>query len=48
MMAKTGTTINETPGTPTFDIPINMAQQNSKSHCKTVKSIIRLDFGCQR
>ena len=38
MKASTGTTIIETPGTPTLDIPTSIAQKNKRIHCKVEKS----------
>jgi hypothetical protein len=37
-MAKAGITARETPGTPTFDIPISIAEMTRTVHCKTEKS----------
>lgn len=44
MIARVGTTSIDTPGTPTFDIPISMADKTSKIHCMTVKSSAGMKF----
>jgi len=38
IIARVGTTIIETPGTPTFDIPTKGPQKANKIHCIIEKS----------
>jgi len=44
IIASVGTTSIDTPGTPTFDMPISMAEKISKIHCITVKSNTGMNF----